>query len=78
MLAIIKDDEVCERLRGRWQRTQGRLTNGDVSSERWVELSAEIDKVTRQLRPNQLRKAGTTPACRSLWLPSSLRSIMSQ
>lgn len=45
ILALIMDEEVCERLRGRWQRDQGRLTNGDISAERWAELSSEIDKV---------------------------------
>ena len=45
VLAIIRDEEVCERLRGRWQRDQGRLTNGDISCERWGELCTEIDKV---------------------------------
>ena len=45
VLAIIRDEEVCERLRGRWQRDQGRLTSGDISCERWAELCAEIDKV---------------------------------
>ena len=57
VLAIIKDEEVCERLHGRWQRAHGRLTSGDVSSERWIELSAEIDKVILLLRSDQLRKA---------------------
>ena len=45
VLAIVRDEEVCERLRGRWQRDQGRLTNGDISCERWAELCSEIDKV---------------------------------
>ena len=45
VLAIVRDEEVCERLRGRWQRDQGRLTSGDISCERWAEICAEIDKV---------------------------------
>ena len=42
---MVRDEEVCERLRGRWQRDQGRLTSGDISCERWDELCAEVDKV---------------------------------
>ena len=48
---------MCERLHGRWQRAQGRLTGGDISSERWTELSTEIDKVRPQLCSDHLRKA---------------------
>lgn len=44
VLAYIKDEDVAERLRGKWTREQGRLTNGNISAERWVELEAEIDK----------------------------------
>ena len=45
VLAVVRDEEVCDRLRGRWQRDQGRLTSGDNSCERWAELCAEVDKV---------------------------------
>ncbi len=47
---------MCERLHGRWQRAHGRLTSGDISSERWAELSTEIDKVILRLRSHQLRR----------------------
>ena len=57
VLAIIKDEEVCERLHGRWQRAHGRLTSSDISCERWAELSAEIDKVILRRRSHQLCKA---------------------
>ena len=50
VLAVVRDEEVCERLRGRWRRDQGRLTGGDISCERWAELCAEIDKVAPSLR----------------------------
>ena len=47
---MVRDEEICERLRGRWQRDQGRLTAGDISTERWAELCTEIDKVQPNLR----------------------------
>ena len=50
VLAVVRDEEVCERLRGRWRRDQGRLTSGDISCKRWAELCAEIDKVAPSLR----------------------------
>lgn len=50
VLAVVRDEEICERLRGRWQRDQGRLTAGDISTERWAELCTEIDKVQPNLQ----------------------------
>ena len=47
---MVRDEEICERLRGRWQRDQGRLTAGDISTERWAELCTEIDKVQPNLQ----------------------------
>ena len=44
VLAMLRDEEVAEKLRGRWRRDQGRLTTGDISLERWQELEAEVDK----------------------------------
>ena len=46
VLSYVKDEDVAERLRGRWSREQGRLTNGDINVERWAELKSEFDKVT--------------------------------
>lgn len=45
VLALVRDEQVCERLRGKWQREQGRLTAGHISVERWHDLDAEITKV---------------------------------
>jgi hypothetical protein len=49
VLALVRDEQVCERLRGKWQREQGRLTTADINVERWQELDAEISRV----RPRQ-------------------------
>jgi len=51
VLAYIKDEDVAERLRAKWMREQGRLTNGGSSVERWTELEAEIDKAGSLLLP---------------------------
>ena len=50
VLSYVKDEDVAERLRGRWAREQGRLTSGDISVERWAELESEFDKVTQPSR----------------------------
>ena len=65
---------MCERMHGRWQRAQGCPASGDISSERWAELSTEIDKVMPQQQSDQLHKAVTSNS----WLVSSLQLSMSQ
>ena len=51
VLAVLKDEEIAGRLRGRWARERGRFTGADVSVERWRELEAEVDKARSQRPP---------------------------